>query len=122
SALVNDSKLIKNKGANMLKKQVYTKVMKRIESLKKQDERDRKEMAGKGLLPIGWESSVLMIVQDEVRNGGDRYTDNIGKEFLNYLVQKGILVEFFNSYRFPFDEKQLKEEVLSELKKNAILN
>ena len=98
----------------MLTKKTYRQVLKNLEIFQKQEEEDKAE--NPQAIPIDWGSSIARMIENTVRNNHERYYKGLDKETMDYLVSKGILVNYVGGYTFPGRELPTLEEIVDKAK------
>lgn len=87
----------------LLSRKSYREVVKMLEHYRKQHEEDRKE--NPDMIPIGWGIPLRTAIENIVRRNHERCDKGLADRVLDYLVSKGLLVDYAGDYTFPTDER-----------------
>lgn len=99
----------------MLSKTTYRQVVKKLESLRKQDNQDRHE--NPTALPIDWSGSIKAMIERTVRENRERYSKGQAEEVIQGFVDKGLLVPYLGGVAFPGKQLPTRDEVVERVEK-----
>lgn len=103
----------------LLSKKTYREVVRKLELFRKQHEEDRKE--NPDLLPAGWKSSIINMIEHTVRSNHEPCKRGLGEEVIEYLISKGLLIEYHGDCTFPCESGKIPtvEQIVNEANKFA---
>ena len=99
----------------LLSRKSYRELIRDLEVLKKEYEQDRSENPSS--LPLGFGTVIPLKIEYILRNNRERFSRDLPKKVMDYLVEKGTLVNYHGDYTFPGEPIPSKEEFMEHVKK-----
>ena len=98
----------------LVDKTTYKKIVKNLEHYKKQNDDDQKE--NPNAIRIDWKPPLLQMVENTLRKNHQPCPKGIAEEILEYLTDKGLLINYLGGYTFPGTITQTREEIINKTK------
>ena len=83
----------------LLSKKTYRMVIKKLEALRGQHEKDRKDRPY--AIPIDWKMMILNMIESTVRENKERWYKNLGEDVVKMLIENGKLIPYHSGCTFP---------------------